>query len=117
MRNETNAECGMRNAECKGERLAANDLALKFRIPHSAFRIERAPSACFRLRSSSARRYVVPGEERPPHRPELLVRRAPQTRDRRGGAGDPVPAVARLAGGGAPVSGGAYRDRSDRATG
>src|SRR2546428_5302024 len=33
-----NAECGVRNAECKGERRSANDPPLLFRIPHSAFR-------------------------------------------------------------------------------
>jgi len=33
------AECGMRNAECKGKRREANDPSLKFRTPHSAFRI------------------------------------------------------------------------------
>src|SRR5256712_3872064 len=33
-----NAECGVRNAECKGERGSATDLPLPFRIPHSAFR-------------------------------------------------------------------------------
>jgi DNA polymerase-4/protein ImuB len=39
MRNVLNAECGMRNAECKGKRREANDPSLKFRTPHSAFRI------------------------------------------------------------------------------
>jgi len=39
VRNVLNAECGMRNAECKGKRREANDPSLKFRIPHSAFRI------------------------------------------------------------------------------
>jgi len=33
------AECGVRNAECKGKRREANDPSLKFRTPHSAFRI------------------------------------------------------------------------------
>src|SRR3989442_7509540 len=33
-----NAECGVRNAERKGERGSATDLPLPFRIPHSAFR-------------------------------------------------------------------------------
>src|SRR2546422_8004968 len=33
-----NAECGVRNAECKGERGSATDLPLPFRIPHSASR-------------------------------------------------------------------------------
>src|SRR5437660_5345614 len=36
---DANAECGVRNAECQGECCAANDLALRFRIPHSALRI------------------------------------------------------------------------------
>ena len=36
-----NAECGIRNAECQGERRVASDLALQFRIPHSTFRILR----------------------------------------------------------------------------
>src|SRR5881296_1032611 len=31
----------MRNAECQGERRAANDLSLQFRTPHSAFRSGR----------------------------------------------------------------------------
>src|SRR5881296_3554066 len=35
---DTNAECGMRNAECKCEGRKASDLSLQFRIPHSAFR-------------------------------------------------------------------------------
>src|SRR3989454_6368151 len=39
MRNLPNAECGMGNAECKGRRREANDPSLKFRNPHSAFRI------------------------------------------------------------------------------
>src|SRR5207244_829340 len=39
MRNVLNAECGMRNAECKGKRREANDPSLKFRTPHSEFRI------------------------------------------------------------------------------
>src|SRR5256885_13993101 len=39
MRNVPNAECGVRNAECKGKRREANDPSLKFRTPHSAFRI------------------------------------------------------------------------------
>jgi len=39
MRNVLNAECGMRNAECKGKRREANDPSRKFRTPHSAFRI------------------------------------------------------------------------------
>src|SRR5439155_371858 len=39
MRNLPNAECEMRNAECKGKRRDANDPSLKFRTPHSAFRI------------------------------------------------------------------------------
>jgi DNA polymerase-4/protein ImuB len=39
MRNLPNAECGMGNAECKGKRREANDPSLKFRNPHSAFRI------------------------------------------------------------------------------
>src|SRR3989475_6541856 len=39
VRNVLNAECGMRNAECKGKRREANDPSLKFRTPHSAFRI------------------------------------------------------------------------------
>src|SRR2546422_1768755 len=34
----TNAECGMRNAECKCEGRKASHLSLQFRIPHSAFR-------------------------------------------------------------------------------
>jgi len=33
-----NAEWGMRNAECQGERRSAIDLPFQFRIPHSAFR-------------------------------------------------------------------------------
>src|SRR3989441_11343301 len=33
----SSAECGMRNAEYQGERRAASDLPLQFRIPHSAF--------------------------------------------------------------------------------
>src|SRR5438445_6468572 len=33
-----NAECGVRNAECKGERRSAIEPPLLFRIPHSAFR-------------------------------------------------------------------------------
>src|SRR2546421_1753536 len=39
LRNLPNAECGMGNAECKGRRREANDPSLKFRNPHSAFRI------------------------------------------------------------------------------
>src|SRR2546425_5006494 len=38
-----NAECGMRNAECKWRRRASNDPSLQFRIPHSALRIRLAP--------------------------------------------------------------------------
>src|SRR2546427_27336 len=34
----TDAECGMRNAECKCEGRKASHLSLQFRIPHSAFR-------------------------------------------------------------------------------
>src|SRR6266550_3443182 len=34
-----NAECGVRNAECQGERRFAHDRPLQFRTPHSAFRI------------------------------------------------------------------------------
>ena len=34
-----NAECGMRNAECKGGRRSAIDLPFQFRLPHSALRI------------------------------------------------------------------------------
>src|SRR2546426_8747351 len=45
-----NAEFGMRNAECQCVRHAANDLPLKFRIPHSAFRIADRKST--RLSSS-----------------------------------------------------------------
>src|SRR5213080_2437391 len=37
------AECGMRNAECKGRSREANDPSVKFRTPHSALRI-RLPS-------------------------------------------------------------------------
>src|SRR5437867_1396541 len=37
------AECGMRNAECTWERREASELSLKFRIPHSAFRISVRP--------------------------------------------------------------------------
>src|SRR2546428_11063260 len=33
------AECGVRNAECQGERRFAIDLPLQFRIPPSALRI------------------------------------------------------------------------------
>src|SRR3990172_6078145 len=36
---ESNAECGMRNAECKGWRRLASDPPSQFRTPHSAFRI------------------------------------------------------------------------------
>src|SRR5207249_6748109 len=40
------AECGMRNAECRSEPLAASDLPIQFCTPHSAFRIVKhsAPS-------------------------------------------------------------------------
>src|SRR5207247_1623002 len=38
-RSPENAEFGVRNAECQGERRAASDLPRQFRIPHSAFRI------------------------------------------------------------------------------
>src|SRR5256885_13016285 len=38
-RENQNAECGMRNAECRCNRHAASDLSLQFRTPHSAFRI------------------------------------------------------------------------------
>src|SRR5439155_1676794 len=43
--NQHSAECGMRNAERKGGRRKANDLALQFRIPHSALRIRFIPPA------------------------------------------------------------------------
>src|SRR3989442_9133780 len=33
------AECGVRNAECQGERRSAHDPSLQFRIPHSTLRI------------------------------------------------------------------------------
>src|SRR6266705_2581615 len=36
---EPNAECGMRNAECKCKVEPRHDLPLKFRTPHSALRI------------------------------------------------------------------------------
>src|SRR2546430_15573805 len=38
-RENQNAECGMRNAECRCNRHAASDLSLQFRTPHSACRI------------------------------------------------------------------------------
>ena len=37
-----NSECGIGNAECKGECREANDLPGEFRIPHSAFRVGTA---------------------------------------------------------------------------
>src|SRR5204862_3309073 len=49
-----NAECGMRN-ECHGRFRASElaspvDLALQFRIPHSAFRIGQPPTAPYFIR-------------------------------------------------------------------
>src|SRR5205823_13110672 len=58
-----------------------------------------------------------PGEKRPPHRPVAVDRRAPPARDRRGGAGDPLPPVARMHDCRASVSGRAHGDRPDRAAG
>src|SRR6266487_2662275 len=37
--NATNAEFEIRNAECIGERRTADDVPVKLRIPHSAFRV------------------------------------------------------------------------------
>src|SRR3989442_2828210 len=56
-----------------------------------------------------------PGEERITRRSELLDRRAPRARARGRAAGDPVPALRRLARRGAPLPGGAQRDRPRRA--
>ena len=42
---DPNAECGVRNAECKGGRREASDRPLLFRIPHSPFRIGLTPPA------------------------------------------------------------------------
>ena len=68
MRNLPNAECGMGNAECKDKRREANDPSLKFRNPHSAFRIGWGRGkfvswvAATRARPGSAV-IVQPGEE------------------------------------------------------
>jgi len=68
MRKLPNAECGMRNAECKDKRREANDPSLKFRNPHSAFRIGWGRGkfvswvAATRARPGSAV-IVQPGEE------------------------------------------------------
>jgi len=43
------AECGMRNAEYRGERRSANDLSLQFRTPHSAFRTPRMTHTTFKV--------------------------------------------------------------------
>src|SRR5204862_7493010 len=42
---DPNAECGVRNAECRGGRREASDRPLLFRIPHSPFRIGLTPPA------------------------------------------------------------------------
>ena len=68
MRKLPNAECGMGNAECKDKRREANDPSLKFRNPHSAFRIGWGRGkfvswvAATRARPGSAV-IVQPGEE------------------------------------------------------
>jgi len=46
MRNETNAECGMGNAELKGKVAREMTLTLTFRTPHSEFRIRGRGREC-----------------------------------------------------------------------
>src|SRR2546427_10238453 len=55
----------MRNAECKGERRGASDLALQLRIPHSALRIGGGHLQEHHLSVARTARYFTLGEISP----------------------------------------------------
>src|SRR5438876_3925010 len=86
MRKVPNAEFGMRNAESPGKVARGVTLTLKFRIPHSPFRISHVPHCAL---SSHARPRPSPQEPQQhsagPDLGELLRRRA---RHPPGGAGE-----------------------------
>src|SRR5437764_15004002 len=106
------AECGMSTRASLGDRPF-------IATPHSAFHTPHylGTAGIVSVTLCAGASLGCPGEKRPPHRPVAVDRRAPPAPDRRGGAGDPLPPVARLRDRRASVSGRAHGDRPHRATG
>src|SRR5256885_9765145 len=77
------AECGMWNAEYRGERLAANEFPLLFRTPHSAL---RTPHSAFTSPEPSRPHGARLRTARPspaPRAPARSIRARPRARDGR----------------------------------
>src|SRR2546426_5800450 len=85
----------MRNAECKGERRGASDLALQLRIPHSALRTPHWGGTLARTSSVGGSYGALLHSGRDLTRGAGSLVRVPRIRT----AGGPVPAALRAAGG------------------
>src|SRR5438094_10565117 len=85
------AECGMSTRASLGDRPF-------IATPHSAFHTPHylGTAGIVSVTLCAGAPLGCPGEKRPPHRPVAVARRAPPPRDRRGGAGDTLPRVARM---------------------